>query len=164
MAIGLEPDPLQVLIKIRPRLRVCGPPPSILYCTERHERDMAGYLVAYDAGCSRCSRFARLAALLGRPGRVTAVPLDIADSAGLLDPVPSGRRYLSFHLIGSDGQVSSGAEALMDLVSVLPLGKLSSVCLRTNAMKYATRSIYSAASRLHDGCGARCCSTTAERD
>lgn len=109
------------------------------------------YLLAYDASCGPCRRFKRAVSLLDSYGRFVYLPLEEADSEGLLDAVLPSLRYRSFHLVSPDGAVLSGSDALPAVVRQLPGGRLAS-WLMTQAPggPGAVRFTYRAFSRLHD--------------
>ncbi len=46
------------------------------------------------------------------------VSLTEADKSGLLDQIPQSIRFKSFHLISPSGDIQSGAEALIDLITL----------------------------------------------
>ncbi len=109
------------------------------------------FLLAYDASCGPCDRFRRAVAFLDSRGRFEYVPLEEADSEGLLDAVPRSLRYRSFHLMTPSGVVLSGADALPAVVRQLPGGRpLSWLMVRTPGGRAAIRFVYRAFSRLHD--------------
>lgn len=74
-----------------------------------------------------------------------------ADENGLLDEIPESIRFKSFHLLSANGDISSGPEALLDLVRILPLGHaISRFIILVPAGKQITKAIYLMFSRLHD--------------
>lgn len=108
------------------------------------------WVVAYDAKCGPCTSFKRALGFLDPKRRIAFIPLAVAVQNGSLKQVPPSRRLSSFHAILPDGTVMSGASALPDLLSLLPLGPLFSNYVRsapggTRALGWA----YATLSRLH---------------
>ena len=82
------------------------------------------YILAYDADCSPCTKFRRIVDILDKHERIDFISLTKADQEGLLDKIPVHKRYLSFHLIFPKGDAKSGSEALLELIAILPGGKM----------------------------------------
>jgi predicted DCC family thiol-disulfide oxidoreductase YuxK len=58
---------------------------------------------------------------------------------------------MSFHLISPNGEAKSGSEALLELISILPGGKIISPIINYfPGGKLIVRFIYNRFSRLHD--------------
>jgi len=112
---------------------------------------MKRYILAYDADCGPCTRFKRVIGFLDSYQRINPLPLVKADSEGILDRVPVSRRHRSFHLVGPDGTVLSGAAAIPALVGLLPAGGLPSrLMVSAPGGPRVVRFVYQAFSRLHD--------------
>jgi predicted DCC family thiol-disulfide oxidoreductase YuxK len=113
--------------------------------------ELERYLLAYDSDCGPCTRFRRAVGFLDTYGKLDFKSLLRADEEGLLDKIPLNVRHRSFHLIGPDGKVASGANALPKLVSLLPAGiVLSNFLTSAPGGLKATEFVYSVASRLHN--------------
>ena len=84
------------------------------------------YILAYDVDCGPCTRFAHVVDSLDKSGIIDFISLTIADQKGLLDGISARLRYKSFHLISPNGGVKSGSEALVELIAILPGGKIIS--------------------------------------
>ena len=84
------------------------------------------YILAYDADCGPCTKFRRIVDILDKYERIDFISLTKADQEGLLDEIPVHKRYLSFHLICPKGDAKSGSEALLELIAILPGGKIIS--------------------------------------
>lgn len=115
------------------------------------ELGMSNYVLVYDADCGHCTKFKQAVAILDTHRRVDFVSLSSADESGLLDGVPTKLRYKSFHLVLQDRQVLSGADALPELISMFPAGRVLSRMMAgapggSSAMTFA----YSVFVRLHD--------------
>ena len=109
------------------------------------------YILAYDAYCGPCRRFRRAVDILDKHEKIDFISLTNADQAGLLDKIYAPLRYKSFHLIFPDGEITSGSDALLKLIGILPGGKIISQlidCLPGG--KQSIRFIYATISRLHD--------------
>jgi predicted DCC family thiol-disulfide oxidoreductase YuxK len=83
---------------------------------------LAKYLLAYDTDCGPCTKFKQGVDFLDKYNKIDFLSLNDADSNGMLESVPKDLRFQSFHLIFPDGRVLSGADALLDLIGILPAG------------------------------------------
>jgi predicted DCC family thiol-disulfide oxidoreductase YuxK len=82
------------------------------------------YVLLYDAGCPLCRLFRRLFGLLAGDA-LSAVPLADSRAARLLPALSPEARWASFHLVGPDGVIRSGEEAMPRLLRLAgPLGGL----------------------------------------
>ena len=84
------------------------------------------YILAYDANCGPCTKFKRIVDILDKYEKIDFISLTKADQEGLLDKIPVHQRYKSFHLIFPKGEPKSGSEALLELIVILPGGKIIS--------------------------------------
>ena len=80
------------------------------------------YLVAYDIDCGPCRKFKQIVDYLDLYNKIDFLSLNEANSKGMLKPVPEHLRFQSFHLVFPNGRVLSGADALFDLIGILPAG------------------------------------------
>jgi predicted DCC family thiol-disulfide oxidoreductase YuxK len=109
------------------------------------------YILAYDADCGPCTKFKRVVDTLDKYERIDFISLTKADEEGLLDNIPVRQRYKSFHLIFPKGDAKSGSEALLELIAILPGGKIISPIINyVPGGKKAVRFIYKRFLRLHD--------------
>jgi len=109
------------------------------------------YLLVYDSNCGPCTRFRNVVDFLDAKGRLDFIGLVEADKDGLLDSIPVARRHRSFHLIAPGGTVASGAGALPPLIGLLPAGgAFERIMKLSSPVSFATRTLYSVFSRLHD--------------
>ena len=88
------------------------------------------YILAYDANCGPCTKFKRIVDILDKYERINFISLTKADQEGLLDKIPVDQRYKSFHLIFPKGDAESGSEALLELIVILPGGKIISPLIK----------------------------------
>ena len=84
------------------------------------------YILAYDANCGPCTKFRRIVDILDKYEKIDFISLTKANQEGLLDKIPVHQRYKSFHLIFPKGDAKSGSEALLELIAILPGGKIIS--------------------------------------
>ncbi len=109
------------------------------------------HIVAFDSDCGPCTKFSHLIDRLDRYDKIVCLPILVAEKNGLLDKVPQLLHYKSFHLIFTDGQVVSGSEAILPLISILPMGRLMFPLLNYfPGGKRFVRFVYNRLSRSHD--------------
>jgi predicted DCC family thiol-disulfide oxidoreductase YuxK len=109
------------------------------------------YILAYDVDCGPCTRFAHIVNSLDKYEKIDFMSLTIADQEGLLDRIPVTLRFRSFHLIAPNGETKSGSEGLLELIAILPGGKVISPMINyVPAGKLIVRFIYNRFSKLHD--------------
>ena len=109
------------------------------------------YILAYDADCGPCTRFRHIVDILDKYERIHFISLTKANQDGLLNKILVHQRYKSFHLIFPKGDAKSGSEALLELISILPGGKIISPIINNfPGGKKVVRCIYKRFSRLHD--------------
>ena len=109
------------------------------------------YILAYDANCGPCTKFKRIVDILDKYEKIDFISLTKADQEGLLDKIPVNKRYKSFHLIFPNGDAKSGSDALLELIAILPGGKIISPIINYfPGGKKAVVFIYKSFSRLHD--------------
>jgi predicted DCC family thiol-disulfide oxidoreductase YuxK len=87
---------------------------------------LSRYILAYDADCGPCTRFAHVVDSLDKSEIIDFISIILADQKGLLDRISPPLRYKSFHLILPNGEVKSGSEALVELITIIPGGKIIS--------------------------------------
>ena len=112
---------------------------------------LSRYILAYDADCGPCTRFAHVVDSLDKSEIIDFISLTLADQKGLLDRISPLLRYKSFHLIFPNGEVKSGSEALVELIAILPGGKIISPIVNYfPGEKFIVSFIYNSFSRRHD--------------
>ncbi|MFZ0511792.1 MAG: DCC1-like thiol-disulfide oxidoreductase family protein [Candidatus Nitrosopolaris sp.] len=113
---------------------------------------MSNYIIVYDADCGPCKRFKHFVNFLDVYNQIDFVSLTEGDELGLLNRIPQYLRYKSFHLISPTGDIQSGAEALLGLISLFPLGHpISKLIILAPGGKRMMTFVYSTFSRFHDG-------------
>jgi predicted DCC family thiol-disulfide oxidoreductase YuxK len=115
------------------------------------ESPSSNYILAYDADCGPCTRFAHIVNSLDKYEKIDFMSLSIADQEGLLDKIPVTVRFGSFHLIAPNGETKSGSNGLLELIAILPGGKVILPIINyLPAGKMIVRFIYNRFSKLHD--------------
>ena len=76
--------------------------------------------VCYDAACAICSASAELLDRLDRVGRLRLVPLDSTDIPTVAAFRDRTELRRSLHVVGADGTVATGAEAVLHICEALP--------------------------------------------
>lgn len=113
---------------------------------------MAGVVLAYDADCGSCTRFKEFVDFVDLRHRIAFVSLIEADDSGLLDAIPPAERHTTFHLVLADGEVLSGAAAVIRLVGTLPGGApFAKLLSLTPGGVRLVSVVYASFSRAHDG-------------
>jgi predicted DCC family thiol-disulfide oxidoreductase YuxK len=90
-----------------------------------HEVAFPEYALCVVGRCGLCTKFKRIFDILDKYERIDFISLTKADQEGLLDKIPVHQRYKSF-LIFPKGDAKSGSEALLELIVILPGGKMIS--------------------------------------
>ncbi len=112
---------------------------------------MNRFTLVYDSGCGPCTRFKNAVKFLDAYHRLEGQSLLDADRDGLLDEVPVSRRHRSFHLVFPGGEVLSGADALPELIRLLPSGGMvAGLVYATPVGRWSMAFVYSTFVRLHD--------------
>ena len=112
---------------------------------------LSRYILAYDTDCGSCTRFAHVVDSLDKSEIIDFISLTLADQKGLLDRISPPLRYKSFHVILPNGEVKSGSEALVELIAILPGGKIISPIVNYfPGGKPFVSFIYNSFSRRHD--------------
>jgi predicted DCC family thiol-disulfide oxidoreductase YuxK len=112
---------------------------------------LSRYILAYDTDCGSCTRFAHVVDSLDKSEIIDFISIILADQKGLLDRISPPLRYKSFHLILPNGEVKSGSEALVELIAILPGGKIISPIVNYfPGGKPFVSFIYNIFSRRHD--------------
>ncbi len=82
--------------------------------------DDRSYVLLFDRDCGICSASARWIHVLDLRFRIRVRA--IQGSRDLLMKIPEDRLLDAVHVVGPDGRVSSGGEALPTLIEALPMG------------------------------------------
>ena len=105
----------------------------------------------YDADCRPCSKFQHTVDWLDTYNHLDYISLVRADELGLLNSIPRIQRHKSFHLISPEGKISSGANAIPNLLALLPLGSFTATLVHgAPGASGLVNFVYSTFSRLHD--------------
>lgn len=111
------------------------------------ETRIGNCIVLYDSVCNICGRFRRVIEFLDPQLRLEFVPLSRSSSVGV--NLPESILWRSFHFLNRKGEVTSGAEAIPNLVAELPAGVLLRAMLKTSSGQKLVRFLYGTLSRLH---------------
>jgi predicted DCC family thiol-disulfide oxidoreductase YuxK len=114
------------------------------------------YILAYDADCGPCTRFSHIIDILDKYEKIDFIPLTTADQQGLLDRISPTVRYKSFHLISPTEGPKSGSHALLELIAIIPGGRMiSTIINHLPGGELIVRFIYNRFSKLHErsSCG-----------
>jgi predicted DCC family thiol-disulfide oxidoreductase YuxK len=99
----------------------------------------------------RCTRFKRTVDIRDKYEKIDFISLTKADQEGLLNKIPVHHCYKSFHLIFPRGEAKSGSDTVLELIVILPGGKITSPIINyIPGVRKAVRFIYKRLSRLHD--------------
>jgi predicted DCC family thiol-disulfide oxidoreductase YuxK len=89
--------------------------------------------------------------ILDKYEKIDFMSLTEADQKGLLDVIPAPLRYELFRFIFPNGEAKSGSEVLLELIVILPGGKMKSSAINYfPGGKHLVRFIYQRFSRLCD--------------
>jgi predicted DCC family thiol-disulfide oxidoreductase YuxK len=114
-------------------------------------QSVSKHVLAYDSDCGPCTKFMHLVDSLDRSDRIEFISITNAIREHLLDELPRDAAYRSFHLILPDGAVKSGSEGLLELIGILPGGRISNQIIRyMPGAKGLVRLIYTKLSTLHN--------------
>ena len=105
-------------------------------------------VVLYDSDCNICGRFRRVIEFLDPQRMLAFVPLSRSSSVGVNLPEPI--LWRSFHFLNLKGEITSGPEAIPQLIAELPIGVVLSVILRISPGQMLVRFLYGTLSRLHE--------------
>lgn len=112
--------------------------------------------MAYDAGCGPCTTFKTIVDILDRYNRIDFLSLTEAEKLGFLNTIPQYLRFQSFHLISPDQGVVSGADALLYLIALFPLGSLVSKLIKLlPGGKIMINFLYGEFSKLQKSCSSK---------
>ncbi len=104
----------------------------------------------YDADCGPCTRLKSVASFLDAAHRVDFLPIDQAARQGLMSTLPKQDWFSSSHMVRPDGTTTSAGDSMLDLLSLLPGGKLpAAIVSRAPFGPASARFVYGAVSRLH---------------
>lgn len=88
------------------------------------------YFLLYDGECRLCVGFANEVRRRDRRGRMELVPFEDPRIPSIVPGMSGETLRNSFHLVSPDGRVVSGANAMPDLLSLLPGWKPAGWLLR----------------------------------
>ena len=122
-------------------------------------------VLVYDADCGFCRWSVAKILRWDRRGLLRAVALQDAEADALLGDMETERKMASWHLVTSDGRVTSAGEAVAPLAEMLPAGKPIEVLARLfpRATERAYGWVADHRDRLGRRLGERACSVDPSR-
>ncbi|MFC1572108.1 thiol-disulfide oxidoreductase DCC family protein [Candidatus Eisenbacteria bacterium] len=105
-----------------------------------------GWQLLYDAECALCTRFARLVQQFDRPGAIEVVSLQ--DFHARDTAIPMKELLADVHLVGEDGRILRGEDALQQVVETVPQAGPFRWMARSSFGRESSRFLYRAMKRL----------------
>lgn len=111
---------------------------------------MADYFLIYDDSCAFCRRAVERVKSLDRHGRITLVPLSQENLPSNL-PVPSTEALQQeIHLVGSDGSVRAGSDAVAYVATLFPKSRVIGWLMQAPGIRHLARPVYRWVARNRD--------------
>ncbi|HET9440433.1 MAG TPA: DCC1-like thiol-disulfide oxidoreductase family protein [Longimicrobiales bacterium] len=125
---------------------------------QHHDCGARAYTVVYDGACKVCGRLARVLEKWDRRADLAVVPSQAPGVKACFPWIPDSAYRESLQLIGPGGKTWQGAEAIEQLLNVLPRGKLISWIFRIPLVRGMADRFYRwfARNRYKLGCGEHC--------
>jgi predicted DCC family thiol-disulfide oxidoreductase YuxK len=116
------------------------------------------YTVVYDGACKICNRLVQMLSSWDRRHLVEAVPSQAVGVQARYPWIPAQAFRESVQLIGPGGRTWQGAEAVEQLLDILPKGKLVSWVFSIPGVRPLADRVYRwvARNRYRLGCGEHC--------
>lgn len=116
------------------------------------------WTLVYDGDCNVCGRFVRLVERWDRRREVEIVPSQNSSIAARFPWIPSDAYAEAVQLIGPGGRTSQGAQAIEDLLSILPKGWLIAWIFKLPLVGRLADKLYRwfARNRYRFGCDTHC--------
>ena len=131
-----------------------------VYGNEEQHHDCAArpYTVVYDGACKVCGRLSRVLEKWDRKDILSIVPSQQPGVKACFPWIPDHAYRESLQLIGPGGKTWQGAQAIEQLLRVLPRGKLISWVFKIPYMRGIADKFYRwfARNRYKLGCGDHC--------
>jgi predicted DCC family thiol-disulfide oxidoreductase YuxK len=109
-------------------------------------------VLAFDRDCGPCTKFSKIVSRLDIFDKIELMPIAAAEKQGLLDSIPPSLHYDSFHMILGDGQVKSGPDGVLQLIAILPMGRLTHPIIdHMPGGKQIVRFVYHKLAKLRSG-------------
>ena len=120
------------------------------------------YTVVYDGACKVCTRISRVFEKWDTHNIVTVVPSQKPGVKARFPWIPDHAYQESLQLVGPDGKTWQGAEAIEQLLTVLPRGRLIGWVFRVPFVRVIADKFYRwfARNRYRLGCGEHCRATS----
>lgn len=113
----------------------------------------------YDSRCDICAKFKRVVSFLDANRKIEFVPIEEAESKGLLDSIPFNERFRSSHFVTINGKILSGGDGVVELIRYLPGGRVLAYLIRLTPSGIRTaRLFYDILSKFHKdvSCSGKC--------
>jgi predicted DCC family thiol-disulfide oxidoreductase YuxK len=116
------------------------------------------FTLVYDGNCNVCGRFVRLIERWDRRSEVETIPSQHRCVAARFPWIPSEAYAEAVQLIGPGGRTSQGAEAIEDLLRILPRGWLIGWVFKVPLIGRLADKLYRwfARNRYRFGCDTHC--------
>ncbi|HEY0811563.1 MAG TPA: DUF393 domain-containing protein [Longimicrobiales bacterium] len=120
--------------------------------------DARPYTVVYDGACTVCTRISRVFEKWDTGNIVSVVPSQQPGVKAFFPWIPDQAYQESLQLVGPGGKTWQGAEAIEQLLIVLPRGKLIAWVFRVPFVRVLADKFYRwfARNRYRLGCGEHC--------
>lgn len=125
---------------------------------ELHDFGSRPYTVIYDGACRVCGRLAGALEKWDRNHQLLIVPSQAPGVKARFPWIPAQAYQESLQLVGPDGKTWQGAEAIEQLLRILPRWRAFSVLFKIPLVQTLADRFYRwfARNRYHLGCGEHC--------
>jgi len=104
----------------------------------------------YDSDCGPCSKLKDAASFFDASKKIDFVPIADAARQGMLTSLPKRDWFASAHMLRPDGKTTSASDSMVDLLSLLPGGRLPAAAIsRAPLGPSSAKFVYDALSRIH---------------
>jgi predicted DCC family thiol-disulfide oxidoreductase YuxK len=133
---------------------------------QEHDCGARPYTVVYDGDCKVCGRLARVLAKWARADQLGIVPAQQPGVKACFPWIPEHAYRESLQLIGPGGRTWQGAQAIEQLLAILPRGPLIGWIFKIPFVRGIADRLYRwfARNRYQLGCGEHCQLRPAELD
>ncbi len=116
------------------------------------------WTLVYDGDCAVCTRIVRVIDRWDRRGEIETVPFQNADVTARFPWIPPEEYTEAMQLVGPGGRTWAGAEAVEQLLAILPRGRLIAWIFRVPFVGRLADRCYRwfARNRYRFGCGEHC--------
>ncbi len=133
---------------------------KFVYAGAEHQHDCNArpYTVVYDGACNVCGRLSRVLEKWDRRGQLSIVPSQAPGVKACFPWIPDAAYRESLQLIGPGGKTWQGAQAIEQLLNVLPRGRAIGWIFKIPFVRGIADRLYKwfARNRYKLGCGEHC--------